>query len=66
MGSSWSTAAVKPAPNGYLTVEGTQITLDGKPFVLKGAALGGWSGYRYIHRIMSGKPLSGLEICEPD
>jgi hypothetical protein len=29
MGSSWSSAAVKPAPNGYLRVEGTQITLDG-------------------------------------
>ncbi|GFZ50031.1 hypothetical protein JCM24511_07784 [Saitozyma sp. JCM 24511] len=42
MGSSWSSAAIKPAPNGYLSVEGTQITLNGKPFVLKGAALGGW------------------------
>lgn len=46
MGSSWSSAAIKPAPNGHLSVEGTQITLNGKPFVLKGAALGGWSGCR--------------------
>jgi hypothetical protein len=31
------------ANQGFLKVTGDHITLDGKPVVLKGAALGGWS-----------------------
>jgi hypothetical protein len=31
------------ASQGFLKVTGDNITLDGEPVVLKGAALGGWS-----------------------
>lgn len=36
-------------PAGFLQVEGENIVLNGKPIVLKGAAVGGWSGLTISH-----------------
>jgi hypothetical protein len=36
--------ANKDGDHGYLKVVGSDITLNDKPILLKGASLGGWSG----------------------
>lgn len=40
MGQATTTEEAK---RGFLKVDGNAISLDGKPVLLKGAGLGGWS-----------------------
>jgi hypothetical protein len=69
MGSSWSSTVtaqtdLKAKHASFLQVEGSHITRDGKPIVLQGAGLGGWSESGYGQRSISSTMLLGA--CDTD
>ena len=43
MGSSWSAPSAAASKRDFLKVDGKDIVVNGKPIILKGAGLGGWS-----------------------